>query len=251
MAERKRILVVDDEEVIRISVKKALKRDPFEIETESDAEKALDRLGSEPFDLVITDIIMGGLDGMALLEAIKRRSPDVLVAVITGYPSMQTAVQAHDLGACGYVHKPFTRHELRSVVIRALRQQEAPLVPQRFGDPEPGQTKHFFSNEQSWIRVEGPSLVQIGMARGFAEKVGEVAEVFLPNRHDWIEQGKMYGVIQPVDGEAQLLHAPLSGSVTEINPAINKNACLVGDEPEGDGWLLRLRPLNLHGELES
>ncbi len=133
MAER-RVLVVDDERNMREVLAITLRQAGYLVEQADGGERAIERLQSETFDLVITDLRMRKVDGMAVLRTVKERSPETVVVVITAYASTDTAVQAMKLGAYDYVTKPFNLEALRLTVDKALerkRLQEENLALRR------------------------------------------------------------------------------------------------------------------------
>ena len=118
-----KILVVDDEEIVLKSCRKILEGGGHEVFTALSGQEAFDLLKSEPFDIVITDVKMPGVDGMEVLEKVKKEYPDILVIIITGYSTVQSAVQAMKLGAFDYIPKPFTPDEVLVVVEKALEKK--------------------------------------------------------------------------------------------------------------------------------
>ncbi|MBI4574868.1 MAG: sigma-54-dependent Fis family transcriptional regulator [Planctomycetes bacterium] len=117
-----RILVVDDKlNVLKLFVRMLQKE--HTVETASTAESALEQLAGEEFDLVVTDVRMPGMDGLALLERVRRFGPDTEVVVMTAYATVEQAVQAMKAGAFHYVTKPFQAEALLLVVERALERR--------------------------------------------------------------------------------------------------------------------------------
>jgi two-component system phosphate regulon sensor histidine kinase PhoR len=114
-----RILVVDDEKVIRDGCARALSGQEHQVATAQDGSTGLDRLKTEAFDIVLLDLMMPGVDGFTVLKWIKQHRPDTQVIVITGYATVQKAVEAMKSGAFDFVGKPFTPDYLRIVVGRA------------------------------------------------------------------------------------------------------------------------------------
>jgi two-component system response regulator PilR (NtrC family) len=110
MAER--ILVVDDEQIIRESLSFVLRKEGFEVEEAANGKEALERQEKNPFDIVITDIEMPEMRGMELLEQITRRTPQTFVVIITAFGSLETAVQALRKGAYDYILKPLDFDDL-------------------------------------------------------------------------------------------------------------------------------------------
>ncbi|MFC1633521.1 sigma-54-dependent transcriptional regulator [Planctomycetota bacterium] len=120
MFSQARILVIDDEQSMRDSCRQALARNASRIEVAEDGVRGLDILKGEAFDLVILDLKMPGLDGMEVLHKIKQAYPEMVVIVITGYATVESAVEAMRSGAYDFLPKPFTPESLRAIVRRAL-----------------------------------------------------------------------------------------------------------------------------------
>ncbi len=134
------VLVVDDEAVVRKSVCRIFSGTEFQVEACPSGSSALERLQEKPFDLVITDLKMPGMNGIEVLKAIRVLQPAVPVILITGYATVDTAVEAMKCGAVEYIPKPFTpdlildktREVLRKAVPRPARDAEERL--ERIGD---------------------------------------------------------------------------------------------------------------------
>ena len=116
-----RLLLVEDERAIRLALSGLLRREGYDVEQEEDGAAAIRRLGSEPFDLVLTDLALGeGPSGMDVLRAVRQEQPETPVVMITAHGNEKIAVEAMKLGAEDYVPKPFDNDEIRLVVRRAL-----------------------------------------------------------------------------------------------------------------------------------
>ena len=135
---KERILVVDDEYLIRWSLQQELAKDGYEVTTAEDGESALRHLRESPPDLVLLDIQLPGIGGLEVLEKIKAAEPDVVVIMITAYGMVDTAVRAMRAGAYDYLNKPFNlegvklsirkgleTHRLRGEVQRLRQEQRA------------------------------------------------------------------------------------------------------------------------------
>jgi len=118
--ETRKILVVDDEPIARENLAHILTKAGYAPLTAADGQEAIDILKQEEVDLVLTDLRMKGQDGMAVLAETKKLWPSTEVVVITGYASVDTAVEAMRQGAYHYVAKPYKIEELRAVVDKAL-----------------------------------------------------------------------------------------------------------------------------------
>ncbi|RPH51124.1 MAG: response regulator [Desulfobacteraceae bacterium] len=115
-----RIMVVDDEKGICQNVEKILSKNNYEVTCALSAAEALERMKTESFDLMISDIVMPGMNGLELLKQVKTEWPKTRALMMTAYASTDTALKAIRLGALDYVSKPFTPDELRTVVRKAM-----------------------------------------------------------------------------------------------------------------------------------
>ena len=129
--ERSRILVVDDEEnVVQILVD-LLSEGPYTVDTVSSGEEALSVLRKQPYDLILTDINLPGVNGLEVVSAAKEADPETVVVVITGYASTGTAIDALRQGAYDYITKPFDLWELDQIVARGLGSRRLVLENRR------------------------------------------------------------------------------------------------------------------------
>ena len=115
--------MVDDEEIARRNLTHVLAKEGYEVVPVADGESALRELESSEFDVVLTDLKMGGIDGMELIEHIPIRWPDTRVIVVTGYATVPSAIEAVQKGAFHYIAKPFKLEEVRDAVKRALEKR--------------------------------------------------------------------------------------------------------------------------------
>ena len=112
----KRILIVDDEENTRIGLTKLLTQDGFEVESAANGCEALDYLDQKKVNLVISDINMPDMNGLTFLRELSRKFPSTSVIMITAYGGVESYLEAMNLGAYEYLHKPVRLDELRSVM---------------------------------------------------------------------------------------------------------------------------------------
>ncbi len=126
------ILVVDDEKIIRDGCVKILSKEGWTVQTASRGEEGLVLMKEASPDLLLLDLKMPGMSGMEVLQQAKSTYPDLLIVVITGYATVESAVEAMKAGAYDFIPKPFTPDQLRIVVHRALEkktlQREAELL---------------------------------------------------------------------------------------------------------------------------
>jgi len=114
--DKKRILVIEDDEEMRSLLKDFFEEDGFEIDSVSNGSEAFRKIAREPFDLIITDIRMPGLTGLDILPGIKKLQPEVSIIVITAFGSEEVSRKAFDRGATAYLEKPILFNKLRTLV---------------------------------------------------------------------------------------------------------------------------------------
>lgn len=121
--EKTRILVVDDDESVLEYLASSLGIMGYEVSTAGTATEAIGRLrtAEAPFPLVVTDIMMPGIDGIELLKTIRKNFPDAMVIMITAHSSEETAIRALNEGAFAYLRKPINQDELASTLKNAYR----------------------------------------------------------------------------------------------------------------------------------
>lgn len=115
-----RLLVVDDEEIMREFLSEVLRDEGYEIQMASSGKEALRLMNASEFDVILTDIVMPELDGLGVVAATKDLAYSPSVIVMTGYASMETAVESMKLGAADYITKPFNIDQIRIIVRNAL-----------------------------------------------------------------------------------------------------------------------------------
>jgi len=121
--EFKRILVVDDEPLMRDFLKETLERKKYVVESVGSGSQAIEKIKDDYFDLVITDIRMPEVSGMEVLESVTKFSSETEVIMITAFGTIENAVQAMKLGAYDYITKPFSADEIEIVVDRAVERR--------------------------------------------------------------------------------------------------------------------------------
>jgi two-component system sensor histidine kinase/response regulator len=124
MADQPKVLVVDDEEPIRDSCRQVLTKAGYECHTAVDGIEGLHFAHQVEPDLVLLDLMMPGMDGLSMLEQLLKTHPNVVCVVITGYATIESAVDAMKHGAFDFLPKPFTPDELRVIVTRGLEQRK-------------------------------------------------------------------------------------------------------------------------------
>ena len=117
---RPKVLVVDDEASIRDLLSKTLALADYEVDVASDGQSALDRMRLSPYNLLITDLKMPGMDGMSMINEARRLDAELPIIIITGFSTEASAIEAVNTGVSGYLTKPFKVPKVLEVAARAL-----------------------------------------------------------------------------------------------------------------------------------
>jgi len=236
-----RILIVDDEPAILDTVREFLSLLGHDCATAASAEEAIERIGREGFDLVLTDLHLGALTGLDVLEAVGHDDPaGTLVVIMTAFPTIENAIVALKNGAEDYVLKPFTLENLELVVGRVLEKQR--LARENISLRE--SLALYRASEALEAPLELPEYLRTVLDVAVNELQGEAAQMALLEGPDEIIEVRRVPHPQQMDDE---LH---------LGPEDIRS--LVGEMKEGEGALLRTReggepllalPLRAGGEM--
>ncbi len=119
-----KILVVDDELFVRELLLEFLSTQGYEVSLADSGNKAIELMQTQPADVVLVDLKMQGIDGIETLRQMKKIAPDALAIIMTGYPTIESSIEALRQGACDYVIKPFKLNNLKSSIEKALREHK-------------------------------------------------------------------------------------------------------------------------------
>lgn len=257
MPQENTILIVDDEHQVCGSVRKVLLKDGYEVDMAFSGHEALEKLKGKTYDVAVIDIKMPGMSGMELLQIIRKVYPDLKPIIMTGYSTIESAVEAIKLGALDYIPKPFTPNKIRTTVKKALelekaeeeRQKEVIESLKTMG--EKGGAEELYNYQgKLWIRLEGKDLARIGIKDAFQKEIGEILKVNLPENGDILKQGEKYIEILSSKRKLYKLPSPLSGEVSETNFSLSQDGGLINRDPQGEGWTVVIKPSNLEEELK-
>ena len=247
---KRTILVVDDEISVCKSIRQAILSDEYEADMALSGEEALKKSKERDYDLVITDLMMPGISGLDLLKALKETSPETIVIMVTGYPTIKTAVESVKRGAFDYLPKPFTPAELRGLVARAFKKAEE----------EPGKGKekplpippgYHYMLGHTWLKVEERNQAMVGVVPDFLKTVGVITQLDLPKENDTLAQGDVCGKVTDADRFVHRLWSPVSGRVTEVNSRLAADPSLLRRDPFQNGHLFRVETSHLEEDLEG
>jgi DNA-binding NtrC family response regulator len=169
-----RVLVVDDEAVIRDALKRILEGERFSVETCVSGHSAIESLHERDFDLIVTDLKMPGMNGIEVLKAVKTLQPEAPVIMITGYASVDTAVEAMKNGAVDYIAKPFSPEQFLEKVERALEQRILLMEEiNRNKDAIPSQGFDLFVGQSKEMQKVYRRIMQVAMTDSTVLVTGE------------------------------------------------------------------------------
>ena len=258
-----RILAVDDEEIILSSFRKILVLAGYSIDTVEKGSEALGLIRKNDYDFIFTDLKMPEMDGVELTKAAKHLRPDIDIIVITGYASIETAVETVRLGAMDYVEKPFTEDELLAFLKKALIKRQDNLEKQmrhkiRLIKPGTRESKSkyelnvpagvFISPQHAWAKLELNGMVRIGPDDLIRKVFDKVDQVQLPEAGQLIEKGQPLFAIQYSDFSLEI-PSPLSGKITYVNSEHAEHPEWLAIKPFELSWMCGLEPSNLASEL--
>ncbi len=262
---RARILAVDDEPVILDSFRKILVLDGFSVDTVESGPEALGLVQRRDYDFVFTDLKMPEMDGVEVVKAVRHLRPDVDVVVITGYGTIETAVETMQHGAVDFVQKPFTADELSEFARKLVIKREARIEAQRRPTvrvvaPAAAETaaSHeycvpggaFVSPGHAWARIEPSGQVRCGIDDFARKALGPIDRVTLPERGQKVRRGDPLFTVARGTKQVRFL-APFSGQIRETNDEIPGDAGRVASSPYDRGWICLLQPTDLAGELDA
>jgi DNA-binding response OmpR family regulator len=125
-AEQARILVIDDDETVRRSLEAVLKEDGYEVDVAENGKEAIAKSKSKLYNLALVDLRLPDVDGIELLTAMREAVPKMVKIIITGYPSLENAIEGVNRGADAYIVKPYNMEDLlRTIKEQLQKQQEA------------------------------------------------------------------------------------------------------------------------------
>jgi CheY-like chemotaxis protein len=260
-----RILAVDDEAIVLDSFRKILVIAGYSVDTVETGMEAVGLVRKNDYDFVFTDFKMPEMDGVAVTKAVKHLRPDVDVVLITGYASIESAVETMKYGAMDYVEKPFTDDELTGLVnklfIRRQARLEAESKPEiRLVTPSVSESDSrqefnipagvFVSPSHSWVSLALNGMVRVGIDDFTHKILGRIDSVELPGTGRIVTRGAPLFSIQ--QGDLSLfVPSPVSGRVSGANFKLLDNPELIKLKPYDLGWLCRIETTKLADDLKE
>jgi len=259
------ILAVDDEAVVLDSFRKILVVAGYSVDTVLTGPEALGLVRKNHYDFVFTDFKMPDMDGVEVTKAVKHLRPDVDVIMITGYASIESAVETMKHGAMDYVQKPFAEDELVALVDKLLIRRQARLEKEtepsiRLVTPSVGesQSRHevnvpagvFVFGSHAWVGVHMNGLVRLGIDDFTQKTIGRIDAVELPVSGANVRKGETLFTLQHGDHRLAV-PSPVSGRITGVNAELRERPELIKLKPYQLGWVCTMDPASLTGDLRD
>lgn len=253
------ILIIDDEQVVRDAVSRICKAGGLTIETAGDARTGLAKVQTNAYRLVVCDVMLPELDGFHILDAMKHAGVRTPLIMITGYSTMQNAVNALKNGAIDFIPKPFTADEIESAVRRGLRYQKFAHAGASGGSQKgdvsnfsvPCPANYYRLGNLSWAHMERTGTGLIGVTDLFLKTVSPVDKIELLDMDHDLVQGTACATITSQDHLSHDILSPLSGRIIERNEPLLSRPETLEKDPYFVGWLYRIIPTDVTYELKQ
>ena len=246
-----KILVAEDEHETLRALEKVLSKEGFSVALAADGYEALEKLQTEHFDVMVSDLRMPGIDGIGLLQKAKEIHEDIIFIVITAYATVDDAVEAMRLGSFDYVSKPFAPSDLITSIRNGLAERLRDLVDEKPEAIGSSPTLHHQAGH-SWASVQPDGTALIGADAAFYEEAGEIVSCMLPLEGITVAKGENCVTTTDASGRiCTVFRSPLSGTVIDINKRLESQPWEARTSPYGENWLFRIIPSRLDEEGRS
>jgi len=260
-----KILCVDDEAVILDSFRKILVLDGYAVDTVENGKEAVGLIQSHHYDFVFTDLKMPIMDGVEVTKAVKHLRPDIDVVIITGFATVETAVECMKYGAMDYVQKPFTDDELLAFVKKTLIKRQDKIQKQlrpkvhitHLADAKssmlvdfaiPGGV--FISNGHCWISMEQDGKAKVGIDDFAKKMIGKIDAIEFPNLGMNIKCGQQLFTIKQ-GSKTITFNSPISGKVLENNKPLQYDLSKLNVTTYSSNWICIIDAEHLDSELKE
>jgi CheY-like chemotaxis protein len=260
-----RILAVDDEPIVLDSFRKILVLAGYSIDTVESGPEALGLIQKTDYDFVFTDLKMPDFDGLEVTKAVKHLRPEIDVVIITGYATVDSAVNAMKFGAMDYVEKPFTEDELVAFADKLLLRRQARIEREQppkvhlvtASSPQSSSERVFnipagifISPAHVWVRIEMTGEVRAGLDDFARKTIGSIDRIVPPRAGRIIKRGETLFSIKQ-GSRTMDFPSPVSGRVSALNEDLEIHPEHVEVNPYEIGWVCRIEVDNLSTDLES
>jgi CheY-like chemotaxis protein len=261
MKETYDLLVIEDEPVVLAAIRKIIGTEGLSMDETLNAEIAMSKLERNTYDLIISDLMLPRISGLDLIQIIKKDNPCIPFVVITGYATLEKALQSFKMGSFDFIAKPFDTEVFLGVIRRGLNfsrlTQSKGLDKREFihlPDPPRIDKKaetYYCLGCHAWTKFDEGGTISIGVGETFPNMMDELSHVELITPGDEIFQGKCCAKFIAKNGLVNMFWAPLSGKIEAYNEALNKDIRLINSDPYNQGWIFRITSSNFEEEVKN
>ena len=260
MNEKYDLLVVEDEPVVLSAIRKIVEPEQISMDEALNGDIALSKLKRNTYNLIISDLMLPRISGLDLIQTIKKDHPSVPLVVITGYATLEKALQSFKMGSFDFIPKPFDTETFLAVISRGLNfsqlmQKRAPgkrdcvFIPDTSSTDNGGEAVYCLGCH-ALVKLQENGTALVGVGETFPNMMDHLSKLEIVVSNEEIIQGKCCVQFITEDGLINILWAPLSGKIEAYNEELEKNMQLINTDPYNKGWIFRITPTNLKEELK-
>ena len=218
--EKTRVVVIDDDDIMLLSCREILGRVGYTVETFASGEEGLSHIADSPAPLLVVDMKMPQIDGLEVIRRVRKMAPEMVIIVITGYPTISTAVEAMQAGAYDFLPKPFTPEELVLIVNRGRERWQLSAQSKRLKEEKEHLQRVFVTFVSHQLKTP---LVAVTQYLDVLMHESETEKTELPERaREWISrcQGRiaeLTGIIEDWLNLSRIEHGGLCDASTHTN----------------------------------
>lgn len=253
------MLVIDDEQVIVDAVVKICSLENYSIDSASNVKSAIEKISKKYYSIIVCDIMMPDGDGFQILDELRNHSIDSALIMMTGFSTVENAVNSLFQGAIDFIPKPFTVDELLSSLFRANKYQEIKKKQTDLSGQAAGRSllyvscpaKYLRLGYSSWMNQENDGSVLMGVCDLFLKTVESVQEIEFLAVDEEIAQGVSCVTIRSGDERMHKILSPVSGRIIEVNQNLMSNSNIIEKDPYFEGWIYRVIPTDIAYEIKN
>lgn len=253
MSKTSDILVIDDEQVVIDAVIKICSLENYSVDTATTVTQALEKIVHNKYGIIVSDIMMPDGDGFQILDELHNRNIDSAIIMMTGFSTVENAVNSLYKGAIDFIPKPFTVDELLSSLFRASKYQKIKVKQEQMSMQKGNgeilyvncPAKYFRLGYSSWMFPERDGSVLTGVCDLFLKTIDSVKGIEFTEPESEIVQGISCAKITSGDEREHKILSPVSGRIVEVNSNLKTNYSLVEKDPYFEGWMFRVIPMDI------
>jgi len=251
MSELRDVLVIEDEAVVRQAVERVLTPEGLVVDLAADADDAREHLDRNRFRALVCDLMLPASSGFDLIPTARDIYPLSQIIVITGYATLDHALDSFHAGVFDFLPKPFDTDEIRGVVGRAvafhdLQAAGTPVgsIARRLEKRDPA-VDAYRLGRHAWVTIDADGSATLGAAETLGPALGRLHSIELPILGDRLPQGRALARLISADRAIHRVWSPLSGQVIAVNDSLADEPSLLMASPFDRGWLAKIVPDSL------